>query len=206
MKKRNEQDWKNIFVSMGVVPVTADVWAPIFAAVMVEGALSLGDAELDDFLSNVLHECNMFEKLEEGLNYRTPGRLMAVWPSRFPDRESERGYMNNPEALANKVYGGRLGNVNPGDGWKYRGGGLIMVTGAYNYKALQDRLGLPVFDNPSLLRRPTKENLQVAIAWWEKNVPDAFMGNIPRTRKAVNGGDIGLADVQRLTNLAGNVL
>lgn len=203
---RTETQWRDIFISLGVVPVTADVWAPIFEGVIGPDTFSLGDAELDDFLANILHESSRLEKLEEGLTYRTPGRLMAVWPSRFPDRESERGYLNNPEALANKVYGGRMGNVDPGDGWKFRGGGLIMVTGSDNHAALQRATGLPVFDQPSLLRRPTEESLKVAIAWWEKNVPDAFMGNVPRTRKAVNGGDIGLDDVQRLTNLAGNVL
>ena len=204
--KRTAATWNGILIGLGVKPITAAIWSPIFAQEIDDSTFSLGDTELDDFLGNVLHESSMLERLEEGLYYKTPGRLMAIWPSRFPTLESELPYLRNPEALANKVYGGRMGNVNPGDGWRNRGGGLIQITGADNLRAVQAATGIPVYDNPDLLRKPTVEALRVCIAWWEGNVPDAVMGNGRLVRKAVNGGAIGLREVMALTDEAREAL
>ena len=63
-------------------------------------------------------------------------------------------FSRNPEALANKVYGGRLGNTAPGDGWRYRGRGLIQVTGLDNYHLVEKVSGLRVVSNPDLLKQP----------------------------------------------------
>lgn len=204
--KRDTGQWLSILLHCGVRVAVASAWAPIFARVFDDGTFSLGDREIDDFLGNILHESDMLEKLEEDIYYKTPGRLITVWPKRFKTLDDERPYLRSPEALANRVYGGRMGNVNPGDGWKFRGSGLIQVTGSDNYRALQKATGIPVFDHPELLRQATPEALRVAISWWEGNVPDSVMGEPPRVRKAVNGGTIGLADTERLTGLAGETL
>ncbi len=74
-----------------------------------------------------------FAPIEENLNYSAK-RLMQVWPKRFPSLAAANPYANNPERLANSVYGGRLGNTSPGDGWKYRGRGLVQITGKANYE------------------------------------------------------------------------
>lgn len=195
-------DWLKILTECGVKPVTAEKWAPIFAECIDENTFSAGATELDDFLGQVLHESGMLEHMEEGLRYSTAERLMAVWPKRFPTLEAAQPYVNNPPALANKVYGGRLGNTEPGDGWKYRGSGLIQVTGLANFAELERVTGLPLVDNPDMLRRPGPENLRVCIAWWEGHVPDSVMGDTVKVRKAVNGGTVGLADAARLTRLA----
>ena len=73
-----------------------------------------------------------FAPVEENLNYSAK-RLTEVWPKRFPSIAAAKPYANNPERLANSVYGGRLGNDEPGDGWKYRGRGFVQVTGKDNY-------------------------------------------------------------------------
>lgn len=73
-----------------------------------------------------------FAPVEENLNYSAK-RLTEVWPSRFPSIASATPYANNPQKLANKVYGGRLGNTGPDDGWRYRGRGLVQITGRDNY-------------------------------------------------------------------------
>ncbi len=72
------------------------------------------------------------QPLEENLNYSAK-RLTQVWPSRFPTLAAATLYANNPRRLANKVYGGRLGNAGPDDGWLYRGRGLAQITGKANY-------------------------------------------------------------------------
>lgn len=203
---RTAHDWNEILIQLGVKPITAAKWSTIFADVIGPGTFSKGDGEIDDFLGQVLHESAMLERLEEGLYYKTPSRLMAIWPSRFKSLSDEIPYLCNPEALANKVYGGRMGNISPGDGWRYRGGGLIHCTGADNYRALQAVTGIPVFDKPELLRAATPECLRVCIAWWEGNIPDSIMGNITKVSKAVNGGTIGLAERKALTDEAREVL
>jgi putative chitinase len=199
---RSTNTWLEVLLRCGVrMPVALD-WSPIFAEVIADTSFSGGDAELVAFLGQILEESHLLQHLEEDLYYSTPGRLMVVWPSRFHTFEEEKPYLKNPQALADKVYSGRMGNTNPGDGWKYRGSGLIMVTGADNLKALQTLTGIPVYDNPELLRKPTVESLKVCIAWWEGHVPDSVMGNIKKVTLAVNGGLTGLAERIKLTGLA----
>lgn len=202
MARRSASEWNTVLIACGVKPLTASKWSTIFAEVIGPDIFSAGDSEIDDFLGQVLHESERLEKLEEGLYYKTPGRLMAVWKSRFKTLADEVPYLRNPEALANKVYGGRMGNYAPGSGWRNRGSGLIQVTGADNLLALQAATGIPVYNNPELLRKPTAESLRAAIAWWEGNVPDGVMGNIVKVTQRVNGGKIGLSDRQRLTDEA----
>ncbi len=206
MTVRSASEWNRILIACDVKPTVAAVWSVLFAQVVGPNTFSAGDGEVDDFLGQILHESEGLEHLEEGLFYKTPGRLMATWPTRFKSLADEVPYLRNPQALAEKVYGGRMGNVNPGDGWRNRGGGLIQVTGADNLRALQAATGVPVFDNPDLLRKPTAEALQVAIAWWEGNVPDSVMGDIVKVTKRVNGGTVGLADRRRRTDEANEAM
>ena len=82
------------------------------------------------FLAQIAEESDELRHLVENLNY-SAGRLMQVWPTRFPPVKSARSYERNPEKLANHVYASRLGNGDQasGDGWRYRGRGLIQATG-----------------------------------------------------------------------------
>ncbi|ABL00588.1 chitinase-like protein [Pelobacter propionicus DSM 2379] len=83
------------------------------------------------FLAQVGHESGQLTRLTENLNYSAK-RLMQVWPRRFPSLERARAYEKNPQKLANLVYAGRLGNggEGSGDGWRFRGRGLIQLTGS----------------------------------------------------------------------------
>ena len=102
-------------------------------------------------LATVHHETGRaMRPIEEDLNYSSE-RLRAVWPSRFASAAAAAPYARNPEALANKVYGGRLGNVGPGDGWRYRGRGLPMLTGRDNYRRAGALVGQPLEDRPELM-------------------------------------------------------
>lgn len=199
---KTSADWVRVLVSCGVRAPTAGRWAPHFAAVIRPDTFSLGPAEIDDFLGQTLHESGLLERVEEGLTYTTAERLCAVWPSRFPTIQSARPYVRNPAGLAERVYGGRMGNTKPGYAYLYRGSGILQVTGHDNFAALERITGLPLVAHPELLRRPGVEALRVCIAWWEGNVPDSIMNDVSRITRRVNGGVNGLAHRQQLTRLA----
>ena len=199
------EQWAEILTRCGVASGEVSTWSPIFSEEIDDTTFSLGaKAELPDFLGNILHESLMLARLEENLNYTRPERLMEVWPKRFPTLALARQYTRSPQKLADYVYGNRLGNVN-GDGWSYRGSGLIMVTGLANFQLIEETTGLPVVAHPDMLRQPDTA-LQVAIAWWEARVPDSAVGNPVRVRRAVNGGDIGLRHTTQLSDLAERII
>lgn len=104
------------------------------------------------FLSTALEESG-FRTLTENLNYSAK-RASQVWPSKFPNPAAAAPYAMNPRALANKVYGGRMGNVGPDDGWRYRGQGLIQITGKDNFTLLSKLTGLPLAEHPEMVAQP----------------------------------------------------
>jgi len=198
-------NWLTFITSLQVGAGTASLWAPVFDQHCKPEAFSLGYDELDDFVGQILHESTMLTRLEESLRYKSAERICAVWPRRFPTMAEATPFVNNPIALANKVYGGRMGNVNPDDGWDFRGRGLIQVTGRDNYAAVSKALGVDLVKEPQLMSKP-EIALRSAIAWWEGNVPDHIMGDIVKVTKRVNGGTIGLAHRTEMTDKARNSL
>lgn len=151
-------------------------------------------------------ESGGFTRFVENLNYSSD-RLRAVWPHRFPTNESTVGFAHVPEALANKVYGGRLGNTEPGDGYHFRGRGLIQITGRDNYARYGTRLGLDLIGNPELAAEPLTA-ARIAGAFWSAhglNVA-ADADDIEAITRAVNGGLNGLAERQAATATAKHIL
>ena len=201
---RSAAEWNGLLVGCGVKPFTAAKWSIVFADTVKPGSFSQGDSELDDFLGQVLHESGGLEHLEEGLNY-SASRLMQVWPSRFPTAASAQPYAYNPEALANKVYGGRMGNDTEGDGWLYRGRAPIQITGHDNYAKVGDLMGQDLLGLPHLLSQP-RFALEACIAWWEDRIPDRMLGDVEKITQRVNGGLHGLAQREDLTYRAGKAL
>ena len=101
---------------------------------------------LAHFLAQCAHESGRFLVTRENLNYSAQG-LLKTFKRHFNDRTAKL-YARNPEAIANKVYGGRLGNAEITDGWKFRGRGYIQTTGKANYAELDKIVPEDLLDNP----------------------------------------------------------
>ena len=148
------------------------------------------------FIGQCAHESGNFKTLEENLNYK-PEALMRVWPSRFPDLATAMKYAHNPEMIANKVYGGRMGNgvEETGDGWKYHGRGLIQLTGKENYANCGSGIGVDLLSNPNLLNTPEYAALSAGWFWNKKGLNAlADAGDFETMTKRINGGTLGLED------------
>jgi putative chitinase len=153
---------------------------------------------LAHFLAQTATETGGFKNLEENLNY-SASRMMAVFPKRFPTVASTAGLVNNPRAFALKVYSNRLGNGAPssGDGFTYRGRGLIQLTGRANYTARAKETGLPLVANPDMVADP-ESSVQIACLYWTANRINAAADadDLKKVRTLVNGGLNGLADAK----------
>jgi putative chitinase len=150
------------------------------------------------------HESAGFKRVSEGLYYSTPERIQAVWPSRFKTVADAEPYARNPEKLADKVYGGRMGN--DGEGYKWRGRGFLQLTGKDNYSRFAADMNIgSVMDNPDLVEDEYafdtavwffKTNKLFDIA--DEGVTDAVIRKIT---KRVNGGTHGLSDREKQTHM-----
>jgi len=148
---------------------------------------------LAHFFAQVCHETGGLRLLVENLNYSAEA-LLKTWPSRFT-KETAAAFARKPMAIANKVYGGRMGNSGPDDGWNYRGRGLLQITGRDHYKRNGLALGIPLEQEPELAIDPDHA-LAIALETWRRSGCDARADDddIVAVTKAINGGTIGLAD------------
>jgi putative chitinase len=153
---------------------------------------------LAHFLAQCGHESGNFKAVQENLNYSADG-LKKIFPKYFPGNLSE-SYARNPEKIASKVYGGRMGNGDEStkEGFKFRGRGYIQLTGKSNYTAFAKSIGEDTISNPDLVA--TKYPLASAAWFFSKNglnsIADkgADSATVTAVTKRVNGGTIGLAD------------
>jgi putative chitinase len=146
------------------------------------------------FIGQCQHESRNFRTLEEDLYYSADG-LMRTWPSRFPSRDVAEQFAQNPEKIANKVYAGRLGNTEEGDGWAFHGRGIIQLTGRDLYTTCGAALGFDFVGNPELLVQPKYAALSAGWYWNKKGLNDlADKRDYPEMTKRINGGLLGLAD------------
>jgi putative chitinase len=148
------------------------------------------------FLAQCAHESGGFTAIKENLNYRAV-TLRKVFPKYFPSDDIANAYAGKQEMIANRVYGGRMGNgdENSGDGYRYCGRGLIQLTGKQNYQNFADSLQMAVEDVPEYLA--TFEGAVQSACWfWEANNLNQFAdsGDILTMTKRINGGTIGLED------------
>lgn len=153
---------------------TAALWADALNPAMDQYQINTPQ-RIAAFIAQTAHESANFTRLVENLNYSAQG-LALTWPSRYAIAPSANppqpnavalSLARNPQAIANDVYANRMGNGVPasGDGWLYRGRGLIQDTGRANYTALAAALNIDAVNNPDLLLDPATAALSAGWYW-----------------------------------------
>lgn len=162
------------------------------------------DEQLAHILGQAEHESNHFKAERENLNYSSDG-LKKIFGKYFKTDSEAKDYERKPEAIASKVYAGRMGNGDEAskDGWKFRGAGSLQLTGKFNFKEFSDFVKEDCVANPELVS--TKYYFDSAVFFFKKNglLPLAAkvdVDSITKVSKRVNGGTIGLAERIKLTN------
>lgn len=175
-------------------------WTQPLNAAMAEFGITTG-RQVAYFLAQLGHESVSLTRVEENLSYSTAERVVAVF-RRFDlngNRKIEpeelahaKGFLNNPQKLANFVYAGRGGNGNDasGDGWRYRGRSPIQITLKDGYARMGVLLGLPLLHNPDLLLDPVN-GARAAAAYWKDNGLNrwADAGDVLALSRAINLGN-----------------
>ncbi len=154
---------------------------------------------LAHFLAQCGHESGGFRATQENLNYSAKG-LMGIFKKYFPTQALAEQYQRNPQKIASKVYGGRMGNgpESTGEGFKFRGRGYIQLTGKENYTAFGKSINEDMTANPDKVA--THYPLLSAAWFFNKNGLHRMADEgstdavVTKITKRVNGGTIGLAD------------
>jgi putative chitinase len=156
------------------------------------------------FLGQCAVESAGFHSMEEDLNY-SAARLCQVWPTRFPNTEAAEACAMQPEVLANRVYSNRLGNGDEasGDGWRFRGRGLIQITGRSAYQLFAGAMNMTL--DQAVAHAATRAGAADSAAWfWTANDLNALANtwSIDLMTRKINGGMAGAAERTRLCEAA----
>lgn len=187
-----EQFQKAADISAGL----AARWFPHINAAMKEfGITAATDQAM--FIAQVGHESGGFRQVIESLNY-TPGALVVVFGKRITQQQANAlgrttAQSARQDAIANLVYANRLGNKVSGDGWKYRGRGLIQITGLDNYRACGAALKLDLVTKPELLELELQAARSAAWFYTSKGCM-AYGADVYRVTQIINGGLNGIDD------------
>lgn len=191
--------------ALNMSPAKAEEWIDAINTTFETFGIETSEQQAS-FLGQCGHESAGFSVLVENLNYKAES-LCKVWPKRFPSLEMAQPYHRNPEKIANHVYANRMGNgdEDSGDGWAYRGRGLIQLTGRDNYRACGEALGVDLEANPEYVETPMYAALSAG--WfWNKNHLNNVASDITALTKKINGGTHGLEDRVARTQRALDVL
>ena len=193
---------------MGVSTGDAEQYIGDLEELLPSYGIANSKERLAHFFSQVLHESGCMRFDMENLNYSSKA-LRAVFGKYFKTKKKADAYARQPEKIANKVYANRMGNgsESSGDGWRYRGRGLIQLTGKKNYQAFAKWVS-----NESILEDPdlvaSEYAVHSAVFYWDKNKLNkiADLDDVKKLTKRVNGGYNGLAHRKELLNKANGLL
>lgn len=169
--------------------------APLNKVAKAHGILD-NHKRLAAFLAQVAHESGGFNFTKENLNYGAKA-LQSVFKKYYPTEKDALAHERKPEQIANRVYASRMGNGDEksGDGWNYRGRGLIQLTGKENYTKFAESIKKPITEAISYLE--TAEGAVESAAWfWSKNKLNDLCDkdDFVTLTKRINGGTNGLED------------
>lgn len=183
----------NLIKLNSILPVNvADQIPDVISKFKIDSSLRLAH-----FLSQCAHESGSFKITKENLNYSAEG-LLKTFPKYFKDLDTAKQFARKPDAIADKVYGGRMGNTAPNHGSMYKGRGYIQLTGFVNYSAFDKVVEDDIVANPDLVA--TKYPMLSAAWFWDNRKLNAVADTgstdevVTKITKIVNGGTIGLED------------
>jgi predicted chitinase len=193
---------------MGVSDGDADQYIHHLEEALPKYGIAESRLRLAHFFAQVLHESGCMRFDMENLNYSSDA-LRKVFGKYFTTKEQADAYARNPQKIANRVYANRMGNGDEasGDGWRYRGRGLIQLTGRSNYAAFAEWIGdAGVMDEPDLVA--TEYAVHSAVFFWDRNNLNrlADQDDVVGLTKRINGGVNGLAHRRELLNKANGLL
>ena len=195
--------------ALGIRHALAVQWLPHLSQAAHRYQIDANPRRLAAWLATIVHESARLTAVVENLNYSAAG-LAQTWPSRYADMTGQPTRLaldiaRIPPAIANLTYAGRMGNGDAasGDGWRYRGRGLIQITGRANYAASGAELGLDLINKPEQLEQPYLAAMSAA-EWWHRHGCNglADTGDMAAVTRRVNGGLTGLDDRLKLYSAA----
>lgn len=161
------------------------------------------------FIAQIAHESGELKYRSENLNYSAKA-LRTVFGKYFTDDAAAEAYARQPEAIANKVYADRMGNGDEasGEGWRYRGRGLIQLTGKNNYEQCGNGIGKDLVSNPDALTEAADTSVLAACWYWDTHKLNEYadQDDIKTITKKINGGYNGLDDRQKYLDSAKKVI
>ena len=172
-------------------------WFPSLSASLPANNIITAE-EVAEFLAQTSHESGNFNHLEENLNYGAAG-LHTTWPTIFLTVAEAVPYSRQPQRIANKVYANKMGNGDEasGDGWKFRGRGILQITGKWSYTACS----LAVYHDTRLIASPdllssTQGAIDGACWFWTTHNLTVLTdtGNITEVTKKINPAMLGETD------------
>jgi len=195
-------------MEMGVSDVDASQYVGALEKLLPKYGIADTRLRLAHFFAQVLHESGSMRFVSENLNYSAVG-LRKMFAKYFPTDREAATFEHQPERIANRVYANRMGNgaEASGDGWRYRGRGLIQLTGKKNYQDFAAWCADPnIVGNPDLVA--TRYAVHSAVFYWDKNKLNAIADkdDIGRITLRVNGGANGLAHRKELLSKANGLL
>ena len=191
--------------AMGIRHALAAQWLPHLSMAAHRYQIDANPRRMAAWLATIAHESARLTSVVENLNYSAMG-LAQTWPARYADMTGQpnalaQSIARKPATIASLTYANRMGNgpSETGDGWIYRGRGLIQITGRDNYDRSGDALGLDLILNPERLEEPYYAALSAA-EWWHRHGCNelADTGDMAAVTRKVNGGLTGLDDRLKL--------
>lgn len=183
---------EKLLACLGCTPANAEKWAQSITSSMDCWEINTTQRQAM-FVAQLGHESNLLASLEENLNYGPIG-LVETFGKYFTSDEAQT-YARNPQRIANRAYGDRMGNgdENSGDGWRYRGRGLLQLTGRDSYDRAGRALRLDLIEHPELLLAPLPASMSAGWEWQKKGCNAiADLNDFQKVTKIINGGYNGL--------------